>query len=441
MKIRILFRPKIILALLLALLLTAIVMNAFSLYFFTRLDHIVHSDLYRYGLQFSYQWAGQYWTYAGLMIGSIAMTMLVTAISIASILIHTQTSSSGSRSVSCLLLIVGIVMTGLSAFCFGRLDHIVHSDLYRYGLQFSYQWAEEYWTYAKLVLGLLGSATVTTIVPIALILASTPTHEIQLLSQARALIKIQPAKLICFFLLSVGAIAVAFSINYNSSVLAFIGLGLVFWGALLVYITPTKHIRLEVLNATVSSALTDIEKIIVDSGLNTKGIYLPPKYLEDYESGLIFIPKKAEQIPPKLEGLKEEKLYSKNPNGLFLTPPGLALSKLFEKELGTSFTKTDLKYLKEMLPRLFIEDMEIAENIDVSTENSTISIEITNHIFKDICEETKRHPKLYESIGCPLCSAVACALAKATGKPITIEKEEQSQDGKTTKIQYRILEV
>jgi hypothetical protein len=43
-------------------------------------------------------------------------------------------------------------------------------------------------------------------------------------------------------------------------------------------------------------------------------------------------------------------------------------------------------------------------------------------------------------MGCALCSAIACALAKATGKPVTIEKEEQSQDGKTTKIQYRIID-
>ena len=45
--------------------------------------------------------------------------------------------------------------------------------------------------------------------------------------------------------------------------------------------------------------------------------------------------------------------------------------------------------------------------------------------------------KMSESVGCPLCSALACALAKATGKPVTIENEEQ--DGKTTKIQYRIM--
>ncbi len=334
------------------------------------------------------------------------------------------------------LLLVAIAMNVFSLYFFARLDRVVHGDLYRYGLQFSYEWATRYWTYARLMLGLLGFAAATTTISIVLILADRPTHEIQLLLGERAIFKIDPTKLTYSVLFSAGVIALAFSIYYTSLILAFIGLGLTFWGALLLYITPSKHVPLELLNAT----LTNIEKIITDSNLNGKGIYLPPKYLKEFESSLMFIPSKVEQALPKPEEVEEEKLYSRKPKGIFLTPPGLALSKLFEKELGTSFTKTDLNYLKETLPKLFIEDMEIAENIAVLIENNTITIEIRNHIFKGICEETKKHPKLQESIGCPLCSAVACAFAKATGKPITIEKEEQSQDGKTTKIQYHILE-
>jgi len=39
-----------------------------------------------------------------------------------------------------------------------------------------------------------------------------------------------------WFLLALGLIALAFSVIYASSILTFIGLGLAFWGALLVYI-------------------------------------------------------------------------------------------------------------------------------------------------------------------------------------------------------------
>ena len=247
-------------------------------------------------------------------------------------------------------------------------------------------------------------------------------------------------RIIAFAMLILGIISLVASAFNASSILAFLGLGLTFWGAILLYITPTKHVKLELLNATAHSALANIEKVITNAKLNGKGIYLPPKYLKDLESSLIFIPSKADQLPPKPEEIDEEKLYSEKQKGMFLTPPGVALSKLFEKTLGTSFTRTRPNYLQRNLPKLFIKTLKIAEDIDVKTENNTITIEITNHIFNEICQETRKHQKTSESIGCPLCSALACALAKATGKPITIENEKQSQDGKTTEIQYRIIE-
>jgi len=338
------------------------------------------------------------------------------------------------------LRLAAIAVNVFLVFFLLRLDQVVHGDLYSYGLQFNYEWAVHYWTYAKLMLGLLGFSTAITALCIALTLAGPYTYEISLLRKARILLKTNPTKLICPLLISFGVIALAFSIYYTSSILALIGLGLVFWGALFLYMTPTKHIKLELLNATSLSTLANIEKVIANTKSSARGIYLPPKYLKDFESSLIFIPSKVEQTLPKPEEVEEEKLYSENTNGLFLTPTGLALTKLLEKELGTSFARTDLNYLQESLPRLFVEDTEMVENLNVLIENNIITVELTNHLFKDICEETRKHQKLHESIGCPLCSAIACILAKATGKPIRIKKEEQGQEGKSTKIQYEILE-
>ena len=122
-----------------------------------------------------------------------------------------------------------------------------------------------------------------------------------------------------------------------------------------------------------------------------------------------------------------------------MTPPRLALSKLMERELETSFTRTDLKYVQERLPKLLIEDMEIAENVEVETEEKgTLNVTISKHIFQTLINDTPELQKTYRTMGSPLSSAIACALAKATGKPITIEKEERNRE-KTT-IQYRIME-
>lgn len=247
-------------------------------------------------------------------------------------------------------------------------------------------------------------------------------------------------RIMAYALFSAGLFIVAVSAFVTSLVLVIMGLGLAFWGALFLYATPSKHVPLELLNATTISNLTNIEKIITACKTSGKGVYLPPKYLKNLESSLVFIPSNAKQPLPTLEEVDEQKLYSENPQGIFLTPPGLALSKLFEKELGTSFTRTDLNFVQKSLPKLLTEDMEIAEDAEMKIGNGTIIIGLTNHIFSGLCEETGKLPMTHDSLGCPLCSAMACALAKATGKPISIKKEEQSKDRKTTRIQYRILE-
>jgi hypothetical protein len=210
------------------------------------------------------------------------------------------------------------------------------------------------------------------------------------------------------------------------------------WGALLFYLTPTKYVNLELLSATSSSSFANIERVLSSNEVYCKGIYLPPKRLKDYQSSLVFIPRKADEPLPKPEETDQEKVHTENPGGLFLTPPGLALSRLFEKKLQTSFTEVGLPYVQKELPRLF-EELEITKNMGVKSEGNTVDVEMSNHIFKNLCEETRKFPKTHETVGCPLSSAIACVLAKTTGRPVTIEKEMQNLDG-STRIKYRLLE-
>ena len=253
---------------------------------------------------------------------------------------------------------------------------------------------------------------------------------------------IQPRinRIIAASMLAVGILLLVAASFYASSIAAIIGLALAFWGAILLYITPSRHVPLEIVAPVAASTLMNIEKLLTKLNLNGKGIYLPPKYLKDFESSLVFVPQRTTQQAPKLEEIHEDKLYSDNSNAAYLTPPGLGLSKLFEKHLGTSFTKTDLNFIREKLSRLLVEGLEIAENAEVNVQGNTVIIELTNHIFNELCEKTRELPKTHEQLGCPLSSAFACALAKATGKPVTIEKEENTKETGNTKISYTLLE-
>jgi len=247
-------------------------------------------------------------------------------------------------------------------------------------------------------------------------------------------------KPIALGMLALGLAFLVLSVLYSLYIPAFVGLGLTFWGALLLYLTPTKQVKLELLNATLAPALTNTEKMLANLKLGGKGIYLPPRYLtQALESSLMFIPTKEGQRLPKPEEIDAEELHSRNPNGIFLTPQGAALSRLFEKELGTSFISIDLEYLQKKLPKLLIENLEIVENMEIKAEDNIITVEITENVLSNIYKETEKLSKTHGTMGSILSSAIACALARATGEPIVIEKEEQSQDGKT-EIRYRLME-
>ena len=69
----------------------------------------------------------------------------------------------------------------------------------------------------------------------------------------RKTLRIEAAGVLLFFL---GVVALIFSIVYTFSVLAFIGLGLTFWGAILTYIHSDEYVKGSVLNATATPVLS-----------------------------------------------------------------------------------------------------------------------------------------------------------------------------------------
>jgi hypothetical protein len=251
-----------------------------------------------------------------------------------------------------------------------------------------------------------------------------------------------PAKLIYSTLIATGAIALAISIIYTSSILAFIGLGLVFWGIIFAYIRTEEYTKKVLLDATASPQMATLNQIIQELEYKGNAIYLPPKYLKDPEANKAYISKQKETSLPAPEQIQkqETRFFIENPLSILLTPPGAGLARLFEKTFKTNFTRVDLQYLQRNMPNLFIEDLEIAQNFEMEIENNKIRVKIENSVYSALNIETEQPSSTYFLFGSPLSSAIACALAKTTGKPIIIEKQQTSEDGGDVTIEYRILE-
>jgi hypothetical protein len=271
--------------------------------------------------------------------------------------------------------------------------------------------------------------------------------------------RISLARAASWTLVALGAVALTVSIITVFSTLALIGLGLIFWGAILNFVQTQEYTKEILLPATVNSILTTLDQTLQQLGYEGKAVYLPPKYLRNPEDNKAYIPKqKNANLPTPEQIQKQETEPPSNSEGILVTPPGAGLTKLFEKTLDTDFMKKDLQYLQQNMPKLFIEDLEIATDLEITagpsssanpTNNSpnqtgknqnSVHVRIGSTVYKDVCKEAEKLPNVYTTLGCPLSSAIACALARATGKPITIENGKTSEDGKTIEIDYRILE-
>jgi hypothetical protein len=114
---------------------------------------------------------------------------------------------------------------------------------------------------------------------------------------------------------------------------------------------------------------------------------------------------------------------------------------MFEHELGLSFRKISLPQMQKMITKL-VRNLKFADDAQIRIQNKTITLEVTGSIFYTLSQETRNNqPLTHMQVGCILASAFACAFAKASDKPITIQKDTLNPDTKALIIEYRMEEV
>ena len=243
-----------------------------------------------------------------------------------------------------------------------------------------------------------------------------------------------------------GILSLAFSIYTTSSVLAFIGLGLTFWGALFFFVRPIKYVQSTLLDSTAITSYSTIDRIIKDLNYKGKSFYIPPYpkdiYLPEYLKGLknmiVFISADSDASMPSIEEMAKSRFLLENPKGISIAPPGLGLLTLFEKELKTDLTHLNLNELCDSLSNTILEHFQLAKEIEIKPEKDTIHLKIVDSTYKDLYSK-EENLKSIHLLGCPIVSAIACAIAKATGKMVTIVKDEVSLDNQTIQVWLQIL--
>jgi hypothetical protein len=422
------YKPKTVLT----SLFVVSILTAISFLFFRRLDNIINVDLYHYGLVFNYGWADQYWTSSNLFLYCQTLALILLGNSIAFFLSHIRNRNTFSGTASSLLLFAGSGLSFFSLYLLYRMDYIVNHDFYSYGLTFSAEWFTNYSLYYRMMLFLALLASMLAFASATVIYGSTRK------------VRIVPAKLLDTTLTAVGTIALAFSIVYSSSILALIGLGLLFWGVTFTYISNDAYVKKILLDTTALSEIEMLNHLLSKLEYASNPIYLPPQYLGYSDTYKAYIPKFETITIPKREEFSSQKPDSlidiiENPPGVLITPPGAELARLAEKTLKTDFNKADLQYLQQNLPDLLIDELEFTQYFNMEIENEKILVMVEGSVYRRSNKKSDQ-PSISSLFGSPLSSAIACILSKVTGKPVMKIGTETDFEDKPVTIEYVLLQ-
>ena len=422
------YKPKTIVAMLVA----TIILPIFSFFFFYQIENLIHGDLYNYGLIFSPGWADLYSFYAPLYLISLISAWILFGSSIISFFGYDVNKKNRWRFVCILVLALGAILSFLNIYFMFRLNSIVTYDLYLYGLRFSVEWYSNYSLNLNMVYLLAGLEGTFGLAP-AILLYGT-------LRKKRK----GSARLFDSIFIAIGTALLALSIIYSSSILALIGLGLLFWGITFTYITTSEYVKKVLLDTTVMAQQATLNRIVQTFEYRGDTIYLPPQFFNVGNMYKAYISKSKLKTLPTAETMPKQKPdllidYIDNPQSVLITPPGIELTQLFEKTLEKDFITTSLQDLQRYLPEILIEELEVTSYFDMQIEKDLVRIQIDDSNFRVPNAEIELS-SLYLYFDSPLVCAIACVLAKATGMPVIMTKEKTETKGKIITIDYHILD-
>jgi hypothetical protein len=241
--------------------------------------------------------------------------------------------------------------------------------------------------------------------------------------------------LIGYGLAGFGVLSLILSVVFTSTVVAFIGLGLTFWGALLLFIRPRHYVRSDLMDSTALSSLAAIDRVITNLGYTQKGVYIP---VSNPQKAVVFIPSRPLTNMPKIEQV-EGGTFVKDPDGIAMVPPGLSLANLFEHELGVKFSEWSLQEMQERLPKLLVEDLEMVQECTIKVDGDHVSFRFVESVYSEFCSKLRSSTKVCSSFGCPMCSAMACVLAEVSHRPVEFDKDKYTTDKGTVESSYILL--
>jgi len=149
------FRSKFMTSMVLTLLSVVFVLSVISLLLYVQIDNIVNVDLYSYGLQLNYTWFSEYRLLIQVFWASLGAAIIMVVATFATNYDFTRGRRVFSRLLCTLLplAVAGLMVFAISLIL--RMDVLINSTLYQYGLQLDSAWVVNYWIITKVTIALM----------------------------------------------------------------------------------------------------------------------------------------------------------------------------------------------------------------------------------------------------------------------------------------------
>jgi hypothetical protein len=245
----------------------------------------------------------------------------------------------------------------------------------------------------------------------------------------------------------VGVLLLAFSVLFNWQVVAFIGLGFVLWGAIFSLAQPGKYVDGTLLDSTANTVYSTLDRMINDLKFNGYGYYIPsypqsaylPEYYKNLKDSIVFIADENFKGLPALEELAAGKFISEQNRGVFITSPGSGVLHQIENQLNIDFSTVPPTELCNILPRSMTEYFSLAKDMDLQViDESTVHLSMAGVLYPSLYNPVDM-PKSVSLLGCPVTSAVACALAKSSGKTVIIREQKFWSDSAGVEVVFNFV--
>jgi hypothetical protein len=235
---------------------------------------------------------------------------------------------------------------------------------------------------------------------------------------------------------SIGAGCLTISYLSSSVILTFIGLGLTLWGLLLFYMLQPRSIPRKVFDVLSFSMLRSIDAIVGELYHGESVVHFYDANRNGLAQGYIYFAHKPNGAVQNYVQLNSQEISKNDLDGTFILSPSQGLLDLFEKELNVNLANIDFPFLERKLPDILVEELKLVDYFLIEGNDDTFAIQFSGEPSVHLCRLINEKSEIGYRIGCPVCSVLALALSKSTGRPIRIKQTITEGDGSNIRTVY-----